>query len=226
MPRKPHPFRNEYHTVCCGQTAILFALEMVEGKDAPAERTKDPNIAAHGRTGAMILRLSSSIWGTAKVLVLDSGFCVLKTLVALRQNGLFAAALINKWWYWPNYVPGVEIAKKMDGDAVGDVKTIQGSLDGTPYSIFCMKEPEYIMKMMSTYGGDKPPVGQHDVHRVIQGSDGGSRSIDFKYPETVANHFKYRHMVDDHNNLRHALPSLEDIWKTHRWSNRVFFCCF
>eukprot|EP00957_Ditylum_brightwellii_P174779 13307997-Ditylum_brightwellii.AAC.1 len=25
-------------------------------------------------------------------------------------------------------------------------------LDGVPYDIFCMKEPEYIMKVMSTYG--------------------------------------------------------------------------
>jgi hypothetical protein len=28
--------------------------------------------------------------------------------------------------------------------------------------------------------------------------------------------------VDDHNNLRHALPSLEDTWTTHRWEIRVF----
>jgi len=31
-PRKPHQFGNEYHTICCGETGILFDFEMVEGK--------------------------------------------------------------------------------------------------------------------------------------------------------------------------------------------------
>jgi hypothetical protein len=33
---------------------------------------------------------------------------------------------------------------------------------------------------------------------------------------------RYRHAVDDHNNLCHALPSIEDSWVTHRWEIRVF----
>ena len=32
-PRKPHPFGNEHHTICCGICGILFGVEMVEGKD-------------------------------------------------------------------------------------------------------------------------------------------------------------------------------------------------
>lgn len=35
-------------------------------------------------------------------------------------------------------------------------------------------------------------------------------------------HFHYRHVVDDHNNLRHSLPSIEDTWRTDRWPARVF----
>jgi hypothetical protein len=30
-------------------------------------------------------------WGTAKVVVLDSGFCVLKGLIELKKKGVFAA---------------------------------------------------------------------------------------------------------------------------------------
>jgi hypothetical protein len=29
--------------------------------------------------------------------------------------------------------------------------------------------------------------------------------------------------VDNHNNLRHALPSLEDTWVTQRWEIRAFY---
>ncbi len=30
-------------------------------------------------------------------------------------------------------------------------------------------------------------------------------------------HFKYCHTVDDHNNLSHALPSVEDSWRKEGW---------
>ncbi|KAL7472268.1 hypothetical protein ACHAXS_012601 [Conticribra weissflogii] len=37
VPQKPHPFGNEYHTICDGNQgrAILWRAEMVEGKDRP-----------------------------------------------------------------------------------------------------------------------------------------------------------------------------------------------
>ena len=39
-------------------------------------------------------------------------------------------------------------------------------------------------------------------------------------------HFWYCHAVDDHNNLRHSLPSIEDNWVTWRWETRVFTFLF
>ena len=38
IPQKPWPFGNVYHTVCCGNTGIMFAMEIVDGKDAPRSR--------------------------------------------------------------------------------------------------------------------------------------------------------------------------------------------
>ena len=35
VPRKPHPVRNEYHTIADGPYGILFGMEIVEGKDKP-----------------------------------------------------------------------------------------------------------------------------------------------------------------------------------------------
>jgi hypothetical protein len=34
-PRKLHPFGNEYHTTCCAESGIMFAMEMVEGRTDP-----------------------------------------------------------------------------------------------------------------------------------------------------------------------------------------------
>ena len=38
VPRKPHPFGNEYHSICCGLSGVMFAIELVEGKDRPKEK--------------------------------------------------------------------------------------------------------------------------------------------------------------------------------------------
>ena len=45
-----------------------------------------------------------------------------------------------------------------------------------------------------------------------------------KYPEVIHNHFQYHHAVDDHNAKRHSPISIEVVWATKRWPNRVF--CF
>ena len=44
----------------------------------------------------------------------------------------------------------------------------------------------------------------------------------FKYKLPFDWYFCYRHSVDYHNNLRHALPSILDKWVTYRWECRVF----
>ena len=43
-----------------------------------------------------------------------------------------------------------------------------------------------------------------------------------KFPEVIGNHFLFRHSVDDHNNKRHSPISIEEIWATKWWPNRVF----
>jgi hypothetical protein len=42
------------------------------------------------------------------------------------------------------------------------------------------------------------------------------------YTEPFFNHFKFRHQVDDHNNLRHSPISLEESISTKDWCVRVF----
>ena len=105
-PRKPRPFGNEYHTIACGESGILFFMEMVEGKDKPSHLQQEHQDL--GSTIGLMLRCTKPLHGTGKVVVLDSGFCVLKGVVELKKRGVFAAALIKKRRYWPKYVPGEE----------------------------------------------------------------------------------------------------------------------
>jgi len=37
VPRKPWPFGNEYHTIACGESEIIFGVDLVKGKDVPPQ---------------------------------------------------------------------------------------------------------------------------------------------------------------------------------------------
>ena len=217
-PRKPHPYGNEYHTICCGLCGILFRLIMVEGKDRPPELSKPPKNKA---TVDLLLCMCSTIASTGKVVVLDSGFCVLKGIIELKKIGVYAGALIKKRRFWPKFVPGEAIDQHFKDKEVGETDSLYGELEGVHYDIFGMKEPDYIMKIMSTYGGLNVNDGQRESMRKYF-KDGTEVEKRFQYAIPFSNHFDYRHIVDDHNNLRHSMPSIEAIWTTHRWPTRVF----
>ena len=105
VPRKPHTMGNEYHSICCGLCEIMFAIEMVEGKDAPPERGR-PDYHENRKACGLLLRLCESIFHTGKVVILNSGFCVLTGIIALKKMGVYASALIKKRRYWPKYIKG------------------------------------------------------------------------------------------------------------------------
>jgi hypothetical protein len=112
----------------------LFDLEIVESKDQPAE-IGDPEFSNHVNTGGLLLRLTKSIHNSARYVVLDSGFCVLAALVALRKLGVFSGALIKKRRYWPHYIAGDAIDAHMATKSVGDSDAVEGSLDDTQYNV-------------------------------------------------------------------------------------------
>ena len=77
---------------------------------------------------------------------------MLKALVELKKKGVFAHALIKKHRYWPRHVPGDDIIMHFTNEEVGKADAIKGVLDNVPFYLFAMKEPVYVMQIMSTYG--------------------------------------------------------------------------
>lgn len=73
------------------------------------------------------------------------------------------------------------------------------------------------MRMMATGGALLSNFTCKTTTRIY---DGITKTFQYTLPYDW--HFRYRHAVDDHNNLRHATPSLEATWVTHRWEIRVF----
>ena len=85
------------------------------------------------------------------VFILDSGFCVLKGNVELRKKGVFASALIKKR-YWLKYIRGDKVKEHFNDKEVGDADSWGGKLEDVPFHVLAMKEPDYVMSLMSTYG--------------------------------------------------------------------------
>ena len=94
-------------------------------------------------------------------------------------------------------------------------------MDGIKFHLVGMKEPDYIMMFMITYG-TLGEVG--DVKKWHYLENGVKHVKTFQYPEVVHNHYKYRDVIDNHNSCRMHPISMEETWMTMWWPNRVF--CF
>ena len=216
VPCKPHPFDNEYHTICCALTGIMFGIDLVEGKDRLQEL---PSLDPHhqGNTVALLERMCQPLQGTGKIVILDSGFCILSGIILLATLGIYVAAQIKKRQYWPRDVPGEAIRQHMMTKNNGTMDCVRGVMNGKEYSIFAVKEPSYVSMMMSTYGSINLTS-----YKATRYDERECKNVQFHLNDVFSNHFKYRHAFDDHNHLRHQIPSIEDTWRTHHWPNCQF----
>ena len=60
--------------------------------------------------------------------------------------------LIKKCRYWPENIKGNAIDSHIASREVGNDDAMQQVEDGVAYHVFCMKEPDYVMNLMTTYG--------------------------------------------------------------------------
>ena len=170
VPCMSWKFGNEYHDTGCGLSNIIWQVDLHEGKDCPAHLGKK-EFDDLGSTIRPLLHLSKPVHGTGKIFILDSGFCVLQGPIKLKKRGCFAHALIKKWRYWPKHIPGDEIIAHFTDKEIGDADAISGILDEIPFYIIGMKEPDYAMQIMTTYGTMKQLGDQKLRHVMVNGSD-------------------------------------------------------
>ena len=131
----------------------MRGIELVEGKDAPhAAAHPKPKHNNHRNTVCLLLHILQPIFTKGYVVVLDSGFCVLKGIVELKKRGVYASALIKKRHYWPKYIKGDDIKSHFDGKDVGNCDSWNGQMDEVDFHVYAMKEPDYVMSIMCTYG--------------------------------------------------------------------------
>ena len=85
---------------CLAFSGILWQMELVEGKDSPSEII--PKYNHQGKTVGLLLHMLEPIFTRGNVVILDSGFCMLKGIVELKKRGVYASALIKNGSIGPN----------------------------------------------------------------------------------------------------------------------------
>ena len=92
---------------------------------------------------------------------------------------------------------------------MGDADAICGELDGIPFHIFAMKEPDYTMQIMSTY----ITLERKGIKKKRHWMEGGTKHVTtFCYPKVVHNHYAFCDMIDNHNSQWMHPISLEETW--------------
>ena len=92
IAHKPEGVGAEMKALACGETGIILKLYMMEGREA--NRRKDFS-QEYGEGTAVTLRLTKEYYGTGRVVHADSAFSSVKTLLALRERGLFFMGMIK-----------------------------------------------------------------------------------------------------------------------------------
>ena len=136
-------------------------------------------------------------------MILDSGFCVLDEMLALKQYGVFSSALIKKRRYWPAGIPAEAIRAFFSDMAVGDHHRLTGEKQGIKFDVFAHKEPDYITMLMSTYGALIERPNQKESVRSWRNDNNETIKKYFRCKEVIASHYLFRGSVYSHNRWRH-----------------------
>ena len=92
---------------------------------------------------------------------------------------------------------------------VREIFEIQETVDDIIYNLRGMNEPTYVMRIMDTGVRLLADETCKDTVRIWK-ENGEDVVKKFKRKLPFDWHFSYRHVVENHNNLKHALPSVED----------------
>jgi xylulokinase len=213
VPRKPTPLGNEYHTICDAETRILFGIELVEGRSRPAGLGLPKYQDEHGATTSLILRMTECLRNTSTVVIMDSAFCVVKALAELLKRGIFAATVAKKRAYWPRHVPGDEVKAYMEGKPIGELHGRRGKLGDCTFHLFAVNHSRYTFLLLSTYGS----LALVGPERTIFSPTNRS-SFSYRRNEPIADYYRGRHAVDDHNHLRQGQRvDVERAWGSKFW---------
>ena len=95
--------------------------------------------------------------------------------------------MIKKKKYWPKYIDGDTIDAHSADNAVGTINSLPGKMHYLiPFHTYEMKESDYVMKLMSTYGTNELQA-DHPTKKFIK-IQKKTVTTNFCHPEVMPNH--------------------------------------
>ena len=79
----------------------MYRWDLVEGKDSSKELVS-PEFESGPLTSTMALvwRITKPVWVTGKMVIMESGLCVLKGFIGMYERGVFGSSVTKKRIYW------------------------------------------------------------------------------------------------------------------------------
>ena len=78
---------------------------------------------------------------------------------------------------------------------IDESDALQEMLDNVKFHVVAIKEPDYVMMFMTTYG-TLAPVSDEKRYYLVNGV---KHMKTFQYTDVVHNHYQYRDVIDNHN---------------------------
>eukprot|EP00043_Microstomoeca_roanoka_P016037 m.161606 g.161606 ORF g.161606 m.161606 type:complete len:381 (-) comp16378_c1_seq2:150-1292(-) len=220
VPRKPTPDGNEYHSIACVESGIMFQIKLQEGRHRPPEEHLPfPRLSS---TARLILTLTQPWWGRGMRVVMDSGFSTVQGLVELERKGVHAVICVKRRKYWPRGIPGDSFKAAVEHRPAGSTLAKKATFvdshgDNTNFYVAVLREARFAMLLMATCFTTVTLEDSRAIrHRRL--TDG--TPVHFELPDVFHVYYRARHAVDDHNKLRVAFTSIEQKVLTKSWALR------
>lgn len=211
IKRKPKGVGCEAKTIADSQTNIMIGLELNEGKNDMSNKKWQRQFDAGTAT---TLRLTEPWHGSGRIVVGGSWFSSVKTAVELSKCGLFYIGMLKTaHWNFP--------LKKLTDEtppAKGSSVVAVAKVDNTDLYAISWRDRKvhtFISSCGTTLSGTPARKRRYDE----------CGSVCFKEilrPKIVETYFDGAPSIDIHNHIRQSGLALEQVWKTHKWTHRIF----
>ncbi len=160
-----------------------------------------------------------NVWFIAVYAAADTSHCLLccigqwllfaESNCCSRRKRIFFASLKPK--YWPTLVSGMHVLDYFRSKVVSSIDAISSIHDIVKYIIWCMKEPDYIMKIMATVGS-LCSIREKEGKHVYRGRKNTNNNIPICKAIQMTLPLPLPYAMGNHNNLHHDIPSIKRTW--------------
>jgi len=214
VDRKPTQTGQEFHTITCAKSNILYNVEPVEPR---VQQTSKEYCDQFKAMTALCLRMTKDLHGSSRCVVADSAFSGPACTIALLEHGIHSImAVKKKGMYYPADLPGADMKDHVDALPLFDAAYQTTIMQGHEVLFSGVHDYGGPCLLLSSCGSSLPSEAS-----VLRYRDDGT-PFQFHRPQVFQTYYDARHAVDDHNNLRQGSYALEYAWQTKHWSNRSF----